>query len=465
MACSTKRTVNAIPADQQSMVASRAAIGIALRALALGALAYLATRLLTDTHLYATAAVLAVAACAVVVDVTLSLHRLERSFQRLFVGPTAGTDDRPASGLLRGARMAAYEKVAGEFLAERLMQQQQLAYLQSLLDTVTATLIVIYADGSVAPVNRAARRLIGDQTRFLHDSATLGGHAARAITEMTPGATQIVALASAEQVLVSVTQFTTPGSAAQRLVAIQRIAGELGAVEVKAWHDVSRVLAHEIMNSLTPIASLSESLEALARAEISAVDHDSNESSELIGAIEAIKRRSLGLMSFVERYRLVAELPLPEMQVIKAESFMEGIERLLNSSLRERGVRFRCESASPFAFVGDPDQLEQTLINLIRNAADATVDAPQPTVEARCSLRDRQVLFEIADNGSGLLEYQREQIFLPFFSTKTNGSGVGLSIARQVALAHGGQLDFRANTPCGCIFSLLLPAREANTSG
>jgi two-component system nitrogen regulation sensor histidine kinase NtrY len=224
---------------------------------------------------------------------------------------------------------------------------------------------------------------------------------------------------------------------------------------------VSRVLAHEIMNSLTPIASLSESLEALARAEISTPERDANGSGELIGAIEAIKRRSHGLMSFVERYRLLAALPLPEMQSIGAERFMEGIERLLNPSLRERGVRFRCKSVGVFSFAADPEQLEQALINLIRNAADAAAGTPDPLVEVTCELRDAQILFEVADNGSGLLEDEREQIFLPFFSTKPNGSGIGLSIARQVALAHGGQLDFRANTPCGCVFSLLLPTGEA----
>jgi two-component system, NtrC family, nitrogen regulation sensor histidine kinase NtrY len=449
--------VNAIHSDQQSSVASRAVISMALRALALGALAYFVTRLLADTSLYATAVVLVVAACAIVADVTVAMRRLERSFERLLAGPTPGADDRLDSRLLRGARVVAHEKASHDFLIERLEQQQQVAYLQSLLDTVAAALIVMYPDGSVTPMNRAARRLIGDHAKSLQNAATIGEHAGRVIADMAPGATQIVALMTEGKVLVSVTQFTTPGSTPQRLVAIQRIAGELGAVEVKAWQDVSRVLAHEIMNSLTPIASLSESLEALARAAISTLDREANGSGELIGAIEAIKRRSLGLMTFVERYRLLAELPQPEMQSVGAERFMEGIERLLNPSLRERGVRFRCKSVGAFSFTADPEQLEQALINLIHNAADAVASASDPNVEVTCELRDAQILFEVADNGSGLLEGEREQIFLPFFSTKPNGSGIGLNITRQVALAHGGQLEFRPNVPRGCVFSLLLP--------
>lgn len=438
----------------------RMKLGIGLRALSIGVLAYVSTHLLAQTHLYATAAIAILAVCAIVADVSISMRRVPRTFERLFVNATAAPTDRPsADDASRGAVSAALDRVTDELIAERVEQQQRVSHLQALLDTVTSALIILRADGAVVPVNRAAHRLIGDGAGRLSDLPVFGDEAARIIAEMAPGAKQVVAFASSDKTLVSVVRFAAPGSAPQRLIAIQRITGELDAVEVKAWHDVSRVLAHEIMSSLTPIASLSESLESLVHAEIGALGRDATEPSELIPALEAIKRRSHGLISFVERYRQLAELPLPNFMSIRAARFMQGIERLMSTSLRERGIRFRCHATSDFSFTADPELLEQALINLISNAADAVAGVLEPAIEIRCELRDARIICEVIDNGRGLRDTERDQILLPFFSTKPNGSGIGLSIARHVALAHGGQLDITANEPSGCTFSLLLPER------
>jgi nitrogen fixation/metabolism regulation signal transduction histidine kinase len=430
----------------------RVTIGIGLRALLIGALAYVSTHLFAQTHLYATAAILILAACAITADVSSSMRRLRRSFERSLLNAT----DSP-----RGEVSATREKVTDELIAQRVEQQQRVSHLQALLDTVTTALIILRADGVVVPVNRAAHRLIGDGAGRLSDLPVFGPEAARIVTEMTPGAKQVVAFANSEKMLVSVARFSAPGSAPQRLIAIQRIAGELDAVEVKAWHDVARVLAHEIMNSLTPIASLSESLESLAHAEIGALGRNATETSELIAALEVIKRRSHGLMSFVERYRQLAEMPLPNPTSIRAGRFMHGIERLMSASLRERGIRFRCFASNDFSFTADPELIEQALINLISNAADAVASAAEPAIDIRCDLRESRIAFDVVDNGKGLRDTERDQVLLPFFSTKPNGSGIGLSIARHVALAHGGQLEINANESSGCTFSLLLPERAA----
>jgi nitrogen fixation/metabolism regulation signal transduction histidine kinase len=438
----------------------RMTISIGLRALSIGVLAYLSTYLLAQTHLYATAAILIVAAALIIVDVGSSMHRLRRSFERLLVHPTAAPTDRPSAvAASNGTFAATLEKATDELIAQRIEQQQRVSHLEALLDTVTTALMIQRADDAVIPVNRAARRLIGDGARRLSDLPAFGAEAARVVGEMVPGANQVVTFASRDKMLVSVARFSTPGSAPQRLIAIQRIVGELDAVEVNAWHDVSRVLAHEIMNSLTPIASLSESLESLARAEIGALGREANGSSELIAALEVIKRRSQGLMSFVERYRQLAELPRPNFITVRADVFVRGIERLMSASLRERGIRFHCHATRDFSFTADPELIEQALINLINNAGDAVIGVAEPVIQMRCELRETKIAFEVIDNGTGLRDTARDQILLPFFTTKPNGSGIGLSIARHVALAHGGQLEMKTNESSGCTFSLLLPER------
>ncbi len=219
-------------------------------------------------------------------------------------------------------------------------------------------------------------------------------------------------------------------------------------MELKAWQDLANVLAHEMMNSLTPIASLSESLEEMLRP-----------NEEASGAVEVIKRRSRGLMDFVERYRAIAELPAPRPQRVRMARFLSDIDRLLGVTFLEKGITCRA-SVDPedTTVTADPQLLEQAVINLMRNAADAVRDARPARIDVSCRTHEGMVSVEIADNGCGVTQANRDQVFVPFFTTKAGGSGIGLNLARQIALAHGGQLAFRANEPRGSVFTLTLPA-------
>jgi two-component system nitrogen regulation sensor histidine kinase NtrY len=330
------------------------------------------------------------------------------------------------------------------------MQRQGSDYLQTLLDTVPAALIVIDADGALRMVNRAAYRLLGEPAPRLDQIAGLGSSAARLLSVMTPGAQQIVRLNDGRQLLASASQFSVPGGTAQRLISLQRLAGDLDAVEHKAWDDMARVLAHEMMNSLTPIASLSESLDALLRA--------GGRTEEVAGALEAIRRRSQGLMRFVERYRKVAELPEPLLQRLPLNSVLQGVERLVAPTLEQGHIGYSSRVSPPGLTVqGDADLLEQALINLLRNAAEAVRGQPAARIEVSCGVEAEMCYIDVADNGPGLSAAAREQIFIPFFTTKEGGHGIGLSLARRIALCHGGQLTVRSDDH-GSVFRLALPS-------
>jgi C4-dicarboxylate-specific signal transduction histidine kinase len=268
-------------------------------------------------------------------------------------------------------------------------------------------------------------------------------------------------LADGQPVYVSATEFRGAGNGKHRLISLQRIAGELDAIEVKAWRDVASVLTHEMMNSLTPIASLSENLEQLLREAQRTKAMDLT-IMELSGALEAIKRRSHGLMSFVERYRAVAELPEPDLQPIDLEHWFAAIDRLMSTLLREAGVAYRRRMVPPVPSIcADAELLEQAVINLIRNASEAASKADAPAVTVSCEMREGELVIAIADNGPGLNEQQREWIFVPFYTTKPDGSGIGLSLARQIAFAHRGRIEVQSNYPGGSIFSIVLPAPSA----
>jgi signal transduction histidine kinase len=257
-------------------------------------------------------------------------------------------------------------------------------------------------------------------------------------------------------VFVSISRFTDSERESRRLLAIQRIAGELDAVELEAWHEMAHVLAHEMMNSLTPIASLSESLERLLTDASPCGALNSN--VEILAALEAIRRRSTGLIDFVERYRTVADLPRPIVQRVQLDGLLNGVGHLLSAKFAERNIQYRTSIVPDnLAVSADPQLLEQAIINLLRNAADAVEGLARPCIDVTCRADDGDVIIDVADNGCGIAEERREQVFVPFFTTKTDGSGIGLSLTRQIALSHGGKLELRANQPQGSVFALILP--------
>jgi nitrogen fixation/metabolism regulation signal transduction histidine kinase len=365
----------------------------------------------------------------------------------------------------RGARMALLlqpdvpdallprelEAAVGRWRAARDAQQAELDAARALLDTVNAALLVLDERGRVTYMNRVARALSGEAVDRLEQIPALAG-AAGLLGAMHPGTREIAHLADGAPVYVACARYATPGAGAQRLISIQRIAGDLDAVEVKAWTDMARVLSHEIMNSLTPIASLSESLEQLLAS-------TGGSAPEVAGAVEAIKRRSQGLINFVGRYRAVADLPEPARRQVALAGFLAGIGRLMSATFDENRVAYE-SSVEPanLELHADPELLEQALINLLRNAVEALDETPAPRIAVRMRAVADEVLIEVFDNGRGLSDDAASRVLTPFFTTKPGGAGIGLSVARHVALAHGGQLEVRRASPGGAVFAMRLPA-------
>jgi two-component system nitrogen regulation sensor histidine kinase NtrY len=342
-------------------------------------------------------------------------------------------------------------RVERDDLARRLQQSE------ALLDTVTAALIVVTADGRVQFMNRAARLLAAGAVSRLHELSVLGPSIAELILKLAPGSRQIIQSTEGGRLHVAVLHFRVPERGDARLISLQRVAGELDAVEITAWQDFAGVLTHEIMNSLTPIASLSESLEDLLRAP-SRQTGSAEQTEEFAGALEAIKRRSQGLMSFVERYRSLAEISSPRLERIRVEDFLSGIEKLMVASFNERGIVYRRSLAcAEDGFQADAQLLEQAVINLLTNAADAALAQADPQVTLCFESNAGGLAISVSDNGAGVRDDAKDRLFVPFFTTKPNGKGIGLSLARQIALAHGGQIEVKPNVPCGTTFSLLLP--------
>jgi two-component system nitrogen regulation sensor histidine kinase NtrY len=358
----------------------------------------------------------------------------------------------------------AVDRTAAVLNAARAERLRQLEFLQTLLDTVTAALFVIAPDGTLTLINRAARQLTGAPVSRFEAVPLFGASLSRQLQGLAPGGREIVTLADGQRMLASAARFAAPDHGPRRLISLQRIAGELDAVELKAWQDMANVLAHEMMNSLTPIASLSESLEELLRSAPAGSARSDIVNEEAAVAVEVIKRRSRGLMDFVARYRAIAELPAPRPQPVRMDRFLSDIDRLLAPTFAGQRIACRVAIEPPdSAVAADPQLLEQAVINLLRNAADAVTGMAEARIEISCRVQEAMVFIEFADNGCGVPQVHRDQVFVPFFTTKAGGSGIGLNLARQIALAHGGQLLYRANEPAGSVFTLSLPAASRRT--
>lgn len=402
----------------------RATFAITWRAALFAGLTYLAIHLAVSTQLYATMACVIGVAAVMVVDV----RRIIKNLARRAVPDSLLADSRA-----------------------RIEWQRQLEILQTLLDTVAAALIVVGADERLTLANRAARTLAGRAVSRMEEISSLGESAGRRLLALPSGAREIVRLADGSRMLVSVSRFTSGGQPPQRLISLQRIAGELDSIELEAWQEMARVLAHEMMNSLTPIASLAESLAGL-------MQRAGTVSGEMGDALEIIRRRSLGLVDFVERYRAVAELPAPRLEPVDVRRFLLNIRGLFEPEFAANGITYATVTEPDTApLVADAHLLEQAVINLMRNAVESVSGTPDPAIRLAYGQREEWLAIEISDNGHGVSESLRERVFVPFFTTKVGGSGVGLNLTRQIALSHGGRLELRPNQPHGATFALLLP--------
>ncbi|MDB5480238.1 MAG: histidine kinase [Caulobacteraceae bacterium] len=433
------------------------AIGVWLRAVLIGALAFGAIDVAVH-HLYATALVLGGAAAVLGLELAHKADATDRMLAQFISGLTAEGHERPTPppGLWRlgGAIEHAFDRLG----RARAQRQQRTDFAEALADNVLAALLVVDAAGMVVRANRAAHRLVGEAGGPLDRLPALGPQAAHRLLGLASGGREIVRLADDRSVLASMNVFSTPGHEPLRLLSLQSLSSDLDAVVLKSWQDLVRVLAHEMMNSLTPICSLSDSVAAGLRRSAEEGAAPSALSVDVAEAVEVIARRSAGLMNFVERYRKLAETPAAIRTPIAMSQFVETLDRLMAPLMSEAGVDYASEvEPANLILEADRDLLEQATINLLKNALDAVSGRAGAAIRLSCRLGDDHVAMTVEDNGPGLACDDAETAFVPFFTTKAGGSGVGLTLARQIALAHDGRIEHVRRAPTGAVFQLLLP--------
>jgi two-component system, NtrC family, nitrogen regulation sensor histidine kinase NtrY len=341
---------------------------------------------------------------------------------------------------------------------ERLRLSDDTRFYEAVLDDAPTALLAIH-DGRVDLVNKAARRLLMRHNGVrVEEFRDYGDAFAQSLTELQVGAPRLVPLTIDEvpqTAMVSAAMVHRLGRQV-RVVAVQPIQGEINAIEIAAQSDLVRVLTHEIMNSMTPVTSLAQTA---ARLMVGADKGGDPDISDARAAVETLARRADGVMHFVESYRQISRTPEVRRRQFEVEPWARELEALFLASDAGRAVRFSMEVTPPTLTIDcDPDLMAQVLINLMRNAAEAaTGHAPVPHVSLCFELtKGGRTQVEVADNGPGVPEAIRQDVFLPFFTTKAKGTGVGLSLARQVVLAHRGSISLYESEPGGALFRIVI---------
>lgn len=342
----------------------------------------------------------------------------------------------------------AFNRVLERFQDARAERDVQAGYLETVVRHVPVPLIAARADGCLALVNNPARRLTG-LSAFTHidQLAELDAELPGRMRELKPGSQQLMqsrVRGVPAELRVSVSEIRLDGGV-ERLYSIENLSGELTARESSAWRNLIRVLTHEIMNTLTPVTSLAQTATGM-------LDRESA-TNDIREAVQTIARRSEGLMNFVLRYRELLKVPQPDITGVNVNNALQGVATLMSAELQDVDVEVDVTPDS-LEVLADSALLDQVLVNIVKNAIDAIRDAGSPRIEMKGRLDGGHTIISIRDNGAGIDTDMIDQVFVPFFTTKREGSGIGLSLCRQIMSVHGGAIAVESGDE-GTVVSLV----------
>ncbi|MFK5857365.1 MAG: ATP-binding protein [Bacteroidota bacterium] len=360
-----------------------------------------------------------------------------------------------------------FNEVINAFNKNKTEKEEHFNYLLTVIQHVSIGIIVFKRDGTVDVFNNAVKRLMQlPRLRNINDLSSIEGELPDKLLNMEAGDKSLIKVFVADELLqlsMHATQFRMRGEE-YILVSFQDIHPELEQKEIESWQKLIRVLTHEIMNSITPISSLSETVAEILK------EHDKNPPSSedfmedmdnVKQAITTIGNRSKGLLNFVELYRNLTRIPKPNFRHFHVSELFDRALELLGPKFETNKIETTIKIfPTDLKLLADPDLIDQVLINLLLNSIDAVMEVetnnhkPKITIVASVNLNNRTTI-EIADNGKGIKQDSLDKIFMPFFTSKKQGSGIGLSLSRQIMQMHKGSISVRSKQEEGAIFTMV----------
>ncbi|HEY8893457.1 MAG TPA: HAMP domain-containing sensor histidine kinase [Niastella sp.] len=339
-------------------------------------------------------------------------------------------------------------------------KETQFQYLQKILELVdTGILSYREHNGEVVWMNESLKRMLHlPYLKTIHSLARRDNELYRQVTLLKPGDTTI-ATAHTEKtsfkLFLSATAFQTDGNKF-KLIAFQNVSEALDETESKAWQKLLSVMTHEIMNSIAPISSLAETLKYRLQQFAGRPELESGSMDDLELGIDTIKRRSEGLLKFAETYRNLNKITTLNLKNVYVRDLFENLHHLMQPTLEQKNIELEIVLKDPdLQLEADTNLLEQVLINLVVNAMEAVKEREEPRIILSAYYaNNHRTIIKVADNGIGMPEEVLDKIFIPFFSTKKSGSGIGLSLCKQIMMLHKGNIQVQSVEGQGTAFMM-----------
>jgi len=354
-----------------------------------------------------------------------------------------------------------FSEIIHAYRMVKIEKEVQFQFLQMLMNQIQIGIISL-KDDQIILINPTAERLLNigglknwkliqQMNPVLATELEQLGESGRKLMELsTHGETKIVAADVSTMIILD---------KRHKLITLQDINSEIEQKEIEAWHKLIRILTHEIMNSVTPISSLTETMQSMLidkegkQKTQAAIEEETI--SDIRFSLNTIQKRSEGLLDFVDNYRKLTRVPKPVTELVNMGVFLSGIEKLMKPALLRQDIALILTLEHEFLHARiDTTLIEQVLINLITNSTHALASRPDKTITLTASSKESHVIIEVRDNGTGIPEKELKEIFVPFFSTKKEGSGIGLSLSKQIMSLHGGSIKVSSQPGIGTSFFL-----------
>lgn len=353
----------------------------------------------------------------------------------------------------------AFNEVLEAFRKARSEKEEHWQYLNSVVQQVRTGILSFDIDGNVQLVNANARKFMGViAIKNIRELISSNPKLYHAINSVEPGKGELYKGNNEMYLTVQATELRIRGIDV-KLVTLQNIQPELQQQELEAWQNLTRVLRHEIMNSITPISSLTSTLREILDKEMEKKENhfelQQEGADDLREGLSTIENRSKGLIKFIDAYREYTSLPKPVITSVRLKDLIEKVAQLLKTELKKTHIDFQYECSSEYLTIqADAEMIEQVLINLLKNAIEALTETEKPFLRLIGKYDENILKIEVIDNGSGIIKEAIDNIFVPFYTTKRTGSGIGLSLSRQIMQMHNGSINVESEPDVKTIFTL-----------
>lgn len=353
----------------------------------------------------------------------------------------------------------AFNEVLEAFRKARSEKEEHWQYLNTVVQQVRTGILSFDPEGNVQLINTNARKYMDVQTiKNIHELEDKNPKLLEALLQVASGKSTLYKGANELSLTIQATELRIRGNDV-KLITLQNIQPELQKQELEAWQNLTRVLRHEIMNSITPISSLTSTLKDILDHDLTKKDQHyelkEEGADDLREGLMTIENRSKGLIKFIDAYREYTSLPNPKMKTVLLKDLVEKVATLMRHEVKKHTIEFNVSCHSEYLTIqADEEMIEQVLINLVKNAIEAVQSVHNPRIDLIGHYHENHILIEVTDNGPGIIPEAIDHIFVPFYTTKKTGSGIGLSLSRQIMQLHNGTLTVESEPDVKTVFTL-----------